>query len=175
MEYFNCKVRIVIFGFIYMLFLNFPVNAQSHDTAFFKLPVVELKTLEGKKISSSEIINKGTPIVLIFWKSCCPTNIVLLDEINEVYSEWQSETGVIIYAVSIDDSRSSMKIKPLVDSKQWNFNLYLDPNSDFKRAMNVLNTPHIFFLNGNNDVVEQMTTCSPGDVEQIYQIIKDTK
>lgn len=148
------------------------VNAQHSDSASYKLPVIALKTLEGKNISSSEINNEGKPVVLVVWKSCCIPNIRMLDEINEVYSDWQKETGVVLYAVSFDDSRTYSKIGPLANSKGWEFPILLDPNADFKRAMNVIATPHVFVLNGKNEVVWQKTTYNPGDSIEIYKILK---
>ena len=116
--------------------------------------------------------NEGKPIIIIFWKSCCPPNIKLLDAIHEVYADWQEETGVVLYAVSIDDSRTSSKIVTLVNGKGWEFNVWLDVNSDFKRAMNVVATPHIFILNKNKNITWQKTTYTPGDEDEIYKILK---
>ena len=146
--------------------------AQSNDSAKMKLPDVTLKTLDNKVIHTSDITNNGKPILIIFWKSCCTPNIKLLDAINELYSVWQKETGVVLYAVSIDDSRTCSKINPLVNGKGWEFNILLDINSDFKRAMNVVATPHIFILDKNNKVIWQKTTYSPGDENEIYKILK---
>ena len=143
----------VLLALVFLFSVTMSSNAQNADSVKFKLPVVSLKTLEGKNITTAEITNKGKPVVLVFWKSCCPPNIKMLDEINEVYSDWQQETGVVLYAVSIDDSKSSSKILPLANGKRWEFNVLLDLNSDFKRAMNVIATPHVFILNGNNEII----------------------
>lgn len=159
--------------FIFVLFSYcFHGITQNADSATFKLPAISLKTLDGKNINTSQITNEGKPLIIIFWKSCCPPNIKLLDAIHEVYSEWQEKTGVVLYAVSIDDSRTSSKIVPLVNGKGWEFNVLLDVNSDFKRAMNVVATPHIFILNKNNNIIWQKMTYSPGDEDEIYKILK---
>ena len=48
----------------------------------------------------------------------------------------------------------------------------LDPNGDFKRAMNVNNVPHVFVVNGNREIVWQQNSASPGDDEKLYEIVK---
>jgi cytochrome c biogenesis protein CcmG, thiol:disulfide interchange protein DsbE len=154
---------------------SFSIMAQNSDSVKMKLPNVTVKTLDSKNINSSEISNNGKPLLLVFWKSCCSPNIKMLDAISEVYADWQEEAGVVLYAVSIDDARSSSGIAPLVSGKGWEFKVLLDNNSDFKRAMNVNATPHIFILNGNNEVVWQKTTYSPGDENEIYKILKPLK
>ena len=72
-----------------------------------------------------------------------------------------------IYAVSIDDSRSSGKVAPLVSGQAWEYEVLLDENSDFKRAMNVGDIPHTFILNGKKEIVYQHASYAPG-VEQEY-------
>jgi len=137
------------------------------------LPDIKLKTLENHTISLSELNNNDKPMILIFWKSCCTPNIKMLEEINEVYSDWKLEIGVKIYAISIDDSRSSSRIAPLVNSKGWEYEVLLDVNSDCKRAMNVIATPHIFIFDGKKKLVWQQTTYNEGEAKEVYNILKN--
>ena len=95
-----------------------------------------------------------------------------LNAINEVYEDWQTETGVKIFAISVDDSRSSKKVAPFVKSRNWKYDSYLDENSDFKRAMNVNNPPHTFLYNGKGELVWQHNGYAPGDEEELYKQIK---
>ena len=68
------------------------------------LPSVNLKTLDGKKFNTADISNDGKPIIICFFATWCKPCMVELKTIAESYEEWQEETGVKIYAVSIDDS-----------------------------------------------------------------------
>jgi len=172
MMYFNEIFKQIFLISVFFLSITFFSNAQNTDSAKFKLPLVILKTLEGKNISTSEITNEGKPIILIIWKSCCPANINMLNDINDFYSDWQKETGVVVYAISIDDSRNSSKIAPLVNVKGWEYKILLDSNADFKRAMNIVATPHIFILNRENDIVWQKTTYNAGEIDEIYRELK---
>ena len=131
------------------------------------LPSVNLKTLDGKQFSTADIGNDGKPIIICFFATWCKPCMVELKTIAESYEEWQEETGVKIYAVSIDDSRSSGKVAPLVGGQSWEYEVLLDENSDFKRAMNVGDIPHTFILNGKREIVYQHASYAPG-VEQEY-------
>ena len=75
-----------------------------------------------------------------------------LNNIAEVYDEWQDETGVKIIAISIDDTRSMSKVAPYVNSVGWEYEVYLDPNGDLKRAMGVSTVPHTFLLNSKKEM-----------------------
>ena len=133
---------------------------------------VTVKALDGSAVQTSVIQNDGKPIIVSFWATWCKPCNKELDAINEVYAEWQEETGVKLVAVSIDDVKSSGRVKPWVDGKGWEFDVYLDPNQDFKRAMNVINVPHTFLLNGKGEVVWEHTSYVDGSEEELYELVK---
>lgn len=138
-----------------------------------KIPDVQIKKLDGSKISTSDIIkNDGKPVVISFWATWCKPCKKELDAIAEEYENWQKETGVKLIAISIDDSRTSAKVPTDVKSKGWKYEVYLDENQDFKRAMNVNNVPHTFLINGKGEIVWSHNSYSDGDEEKLYENIK---
>jgi cytochrome c biogenesis protein CcmG, thiol:disulfide interchange protein DsbE len=137
------------------------------------IPSVEIRNIDGAIVNSSEIQNDGKPIVISFWATWCKPCVKELSAISELYDEWQEETGVKVIAVSVDDSKSMTRVKPFVNAKGWEFDVYNDPNSDFKRAMNVVNVPHTFLLNGDLEIVSQHTTYAEGDEEDLFEEIQE--
>jgi thiol-disulfide isomerase/thioredoxin len=136
------------------------------------IPSVEIKNLDNKVVNSSVINNAGKPIILDFWATWCKPCIKELTAIAENYETWQKETGVKVVAVSIDDSRTMSKVAPFVNVKDWEFEFYLDPNSDFKRAMNVSEAPHTFIIDGKGNVVWQHKGYIEGDEAILYELLK---
>ena len=47
----------------------------------------------------------------------------------------------------------------------------LDPNGDFKRAMNVNMIPHTLLIDGNGNIVYQHTSYYEGLEEEIYDMV----
>lgn len=156
----------------FILFALFVVNYTIAQTNEFKLPSVDVKTIDGKKFNTSEIKNDGKPIVISFWATWCKPCVMELSAIAEKYQDWQTETGVKLYAVSIDDSKSMNRVSPFVNGKGWEYVVLLDANSDFKRAINVINVPHTFLLDAAGNVVYQHTTYAEGDEDLLYEKIK---
>lgn len=136
------------------------------------LPAIRLKTTEGKVVDMSILSNEGNPIVVSFWATWCKPCKEELNAIAEEYEEWQEETGVKLVAISIDNSRSSGRVEPYVNGQGWEYDVLLDPNGEFKRAMNVNNVPHTFLIDGKGKIVWDHNNYSAGDEEELYNQIK---
>lgn len=133
---------------------------------------ITIKTLDGKTVETSIIQNDGKPIIISFWATWCKPCNRELNAIKDLYDDWQQETGVKLVAISIDDTRSASKVKPHVDGNGWEYEVYLDQNQDFKRAMNVVNVPHTFLINGNGEIVWQHTAYVDGSEEELFELVK---
>jgi peroxiredoxin len=94
-----------------------------------------------------------------------------LNELQDVYEDWQDDTGVKIIAISTDDARSTSRVAGFVNGKGWEFDIYLDPNGDLKRALNIASMPYSFLLNGKGEIVWQHAGYAIGDEEALYEEI----
>ena len=137
------------------------------------LPSLDVKTINGKSININSIENNEMPIVINFWATWCKPCKKELNNIAEVYDEWQDETGVKIIAISIDDTRSMSKVAPYVNSVGWEYEVYLDPNGDLKRAMGVSTVPHTFLLNSKKEIVWQHRGYVDGDEDELFDEIQN--
>ncbi|MEO5569501.1 MAG: TlpA disulfide reductase family protein [Bacteroidia bacterium] len=136
-----------------------------------KIPAVNIKNLQGKAIITSSFSNDGKPIIIVFWNSVHKFPGRQLDELQENYAEWKKEVKIIV--ISVDDTRTASHVLPMVNSKGWYFDFFLDINSDFKRAMNINNLPHTFLLNGRGEVVWKTVGFMEGNETLIHdELIK---
>ena len=149
--------------------ITFFAIAQEKES---KIPAVDIKDINGVAFNTKTINNDGKPIVVSFWATWCKPCVKELNAIADVYEEWQEETGVKLIAVSVDDSRSMSRVKPFVNGKGWEYEILLDPNGDFKRAMNVVNVPHTFLIDGKGNIVWKHASYSDGDEEELYELIE---
>lgn len=136
------------------------------------LPAVKIKDLNGNLVDASTLSNDGKPMIISFWATWCKPCIRELSAINDMYIDWQEETGVKLVAVSIDDTRLSSKVKPFVTSQGWTYEVYLDENSELRRYLNVNNIPHTFLLDGEGKVVWQHNGYFPGDEDHLYELVE---
>ena len=133
------------------------------------LPDVNLTAIDGSLASSSTLTNDSHPFIICFWKSCCNSSLKFMDALNEIYPDLVEDHNIKIFAVSIDDSRTSDQVRPLVNGNSWEFDIYLDTNEDFARQMNINLTPHCLLYDGQSILVWQKSVCMEGDEYIIVQ------
>jgi peroxiredoxin len=162
--------KIITLTFFVLNFLW--INAQdNHSLENNKnIPSIQLKDIDGNEVNTSELGLDG-PVVFSFWATWCSPCKRELNTINDLYVDWQEETGVTLVAVSIDDEKTKNQVPLYVNGKAWDFKVLLDPNGDFKRAMGVNNVPHTFLVNANGEIVYSHNNYAPGDEEVLYEEI----
>ena len=135
------------------------------------LPNVDVKKIDGSSFNFKNIDNNGNPIVISFWATWCKPCTKELNNIAELYEDWKDETNVKLVAVSIDDRRSQSKVAPYVNSSGWEYEIYIDPNSDLKRSMGVSTVPHTFLLDKNKQIIWQHRGYVEGDEDELFDEI----
>lgn len=155
--------------FLFSLIIT--INCLTCAAQIKSLPSVKVKTLEGDQFNFKNIDNDNNPIIISFWATWCKPCTKELNNIAEVYEDWQDETNVKLVAVSIDDRRSQSKVAPYVNSSGWEYEIYIDSNSDLKRAMGVSTVPHTFLLNKNKQIIWQHRGYVEGDEYELFDEI----
>lgn len=120
------------------------------------------------------LIDGKTPVIISFWSTTCKPCIKELDAISEQMIDWLDEADFRVVAVSVDDSRSISRAKALAASRGWTTDLMVayDKNQDFKRALNVNVTPHVFIFDKDGKMVYSHTSYLPGGEMELIQKIK---
>lgn len=147
------------------------VIVKSHAQENF--PSVNVKSASGKTVDFAKLVGdtKDTAVIVSFWATWCVPCIMELDNINDQYASWQAATPFKLLAISIDDTRTSQRVKPFAAGKGWLFDVFLDVNHDLKRALNVNDVPHVLVIK-NNKVIYQHTGYVAGNEDELFEKIK---
>lgn len=146
------------------LVLAFSASAQ--------LPSVQIKDTKGRTVNSAKLSNNGKPFVISFFATWCKPCLRELRAISEVYPDWQDETGMKMYIISIDDAQNTNKVKPLVDGEGWEYEVLLDANSDFFRALGLQAVPHAIVVDGKGKIVYTHTGYTDGSENELIEAVR---
>jgi cytochrome c biogenesis protein CcmG, thiol:disulfide interchange protein DsbE len=138
-----------------------------------QLPAVTLKDINGNTVKTDTLSNNGKPFIIDFFATWCKPCNRELKAINEVYADWQQETGVKIFAVSIDQAQNINKVKPLVDEYGWDYDVLLDPNSEFKRALGIQMIPYVLIVDGKGNIVYKHNGYTEGAENELLEKVRE--
>lgn len=141
--------------------------------AWAQLPGVEVKDLNGKAVDVATLSNDGKPFVISFFATWCKPCLRELKAINEVYADWQDETGMKLIAVSIDEAQNAGKVKPLADAEGWDYEVLLDTNKAFANAMGIQSVPHVLLIDGNGKIVMSHAGYTDGSEQELIKKIRE--
>ncbi len=140
-----------------------------------QLPAITLKTMDGQTVKTDTLSNGGKPMIISFFATWCKPCNRELSAIQEVYEEWQEETGVKLVAVSIDQAQNINKVKPLVDEHGWEYDVLLDPNSDFRRALGIQMIPFTLIIDGKGKIVYKHNGYTDGAETELIEKVRELK
>lgn len=152
--------KIILSTILFMFVANLTVSAQTKGQ---QLPSIEIKDLSGNSVDISKYSKNNKMTVISFWATWCGPCKDELNNMSELYEEWQADYGVELVAISIDDSRNTSKVKAYIDGQAWDFTVLLDANSDLKRALNFQTVPFTMLIDQEGNIVYRHTGYVEGD------------
>ena len=137
-----------------------------------QLPNVKIKNLKGELLNTNlDFQKKDVLYVYAFWATWCAPCVQELDAISEVYGDWKQKINIELIAVSVDDSRTEKRVKPMVNGKDWEYTILLDTNQEFKRSLSIANVPYTVVVK-NNEIVFVQNGHSPGGESEFFEKLK---
>jgi thiol-disulfide isomerase/thioredoxin len=149
-----------------LILLSFSLHAFGQDA----LPSISLTTIDGDTTTLTKAAENDGPVVISLWATWCVPCLKELDAISDVYEDWQDETNVKLIAISVDDSRTVKRVKPLINGKGWDYTILLDTNNDVKRALGAATVPLTLVVK-DGKIVYRHSGYSPGSENELYEKI----
>ncbi len=149
-----------------MLFFTTTTFAQK------EIPATDIKTLDGQTVNLKDYTGKGKITVISLWATWCKPCQKELDAIADLYPDWQEEYDMELLAITIDTQRALGKVKPLIETKGWEYTVLSDPNNQLRNALNFQSIPHTFLLDKEGNIVYEHSGYLPGDEYELEDKIK---
>lgn len=147
-----------------LLLFPFPLGIFGQS----ELPDLPVRNLQGGEVSFSSLVSNGdTAVIVSLWATWCVPCIQELEAIHDKYADLQKQHPFKLIAISVDDARTSSRVKPFVAGRGWPFDIYLDLNQDLKRALNINDIPHVLVIRQGR-IVYQRNGYLPGSEEELF-------
>lgn len=150
----------------FILLFSLPTFAQD------ELPSITIKDLKNKPVNvKSAFAEEDKVYVFSFWATWCAPCLAELEAISEYYDEWSEELNMELIAISTDDSRTQRRVRPLLNGKDWPYEVLLDGNQELKRALSIVNIPYSIVVK-NQKVEHIFNGYTQGAEHELYEVIK---
>jgi thiol-disulfide isomerase/thioredoxin len=150
------------------LFVLFSLALSAQKT----LPSVNVKTLDGKTVNLKEYAaQSGKTIIIDFWATWCSPCKKELDDIAELYPDWQEAYNVELLAITIDNQRALPKVPGIVETKGWEYTIFAGNEEEMRSAFNFQTIPQTLVADKNGNIVFEHNGYVPGDEVELEKAV----
>ncbi len=137
------------------------------------MPDLSLYDINGNKVNISDFKSDGKIQIFSFWATWCVPCKEELNNIAEIYADWQKDYNVEIVAVSIDDAKTKANVKSYAEGQGWTYTVLLDSNKDLHRMLSGQSVPYTVVTDQSGNIVEKHTGYIEGDEYVLEDKIKE--
>lgn len=127
------------------------------------LPSVQLSDVNGQKVDLADYGKNGKITVINFWATWCTPCKKELNNIADLYEDWQDDYDMEIVAISIDDARNKAKVKSYVNGQGWDYDVLLDVNGVLKQKLNFQSIPFTVVVDQEGNIIKKHSGYVDGD------------
>jgi cytochrome c biogenesis protein CcmG, thiol:disulfide interchange protein DsbE len=127
------------------------------------LPEITLYDINGNKVNIADYGKDSTIQIFSFWATWCVPCKEELNNINEIYADWQKDYKVEIIAVSIDDAKTKANVKSYAEGQGWTYTVLLDTNKELQRLLGGQSVPFTVITNKAGVITDKHTGYIEGD------------
>lgn len=154
--------KILILTFLLFLLVSTRAYSQAYD--------FDLQDIDGNSVKLSDLLKKG-PVFLQFWASWCVPCKEEMKVLNELYGKYK-DSGFVYVGVSIDDQKTTSKVKPFIESKGYKFTVVYDPDKNVFTNFGGQDPPFSVFLDTKGNVIKTYSGYIQGDETKLESDIK---
>jgi peroxiredoxin len=124
------KSSLLALGLLLVMVLGTAAGDRLSQAPNFTLP-----DLNGKKVELKSLLGKG-PVFIHFWATWCKPcleELPYLDKMGQTYKD----KGLVVVAISTDDSKTVNKVKSLIKSRRYQFLVLLDTAQEVQNLYHV--------------------------------------
>jgi len=152
-------------------FIDGPTLVGEAQASEGMAPDFTLRDINKKKVTLSE--HKGKVVLINFWATWCQPCQAEMPHLQAIYDEFKDE-GFEILSISIDESRDSSKVKPLIRRGKYTFPVLLDKQTKVIPLYNPDQTlPYNVLVNKEGEMVWTKLSYAPGEEKLLREKVME--
>ena len=133
------------------------------------IPDFSLKDVNGAQFQMQDYLGKGV-IVVSFWATWCVPCKQLLTRLEKMRLD---HPGLLVLAISVDDSSTLAAVKPYVSGKKFGFRVLLDTDSKVLKMFDPESqVPITVIADRGGSIIYRRIGYLPGDEKEILRVIE---
>ena len=156
-------ITVIILCAIFIFHIITPVTVNAKDKK--PAPVLNLRDINGKQVSSKELLTKG-PAIIWFWNSCCGIKQKQLESLKSIYNTYKDQ-GLKIIAISEDGVKKTAKTKQAVKVKKIPFIVVMDKSKNLLGKFQAFAVPSIYLITQDGKIHFTHSGYMPGDEKKL--------
>lgn len=154
-----------VFVILFALLISAVSKAQMYTD--FTLP-----DIDGNDVTLGKILENSKGVMVGFWATWCTPCKEEMKKMEEVYAKYK-EQGFEYIAISIDNQKSTAKVKSFITAQNYTFKVCLDPEKRvFESFGGKDEVPYSLMINKNKEIVALHIGFKTGDEVKIEEEIK---
>lgn len=129
-----------------------------------------LKDINNKNVKLSQAVKKYELTIINFWATWCMPCRAELKALNKLYKEYKGK-NINIISISIDDPKTSGRVKSFVHANKIKHDVWLDINNEIMKKYHIFNPPFTMIVDNKLNLHYEHKGYRKGDVEIIKKII----
>ena len=121
-----------------------PLSSSPSPREGFLAPDFTLDTLDGKKVTLSEL--RGKIVIINLWATWCPPCRAEMPALENAYEQYK-DSGVIILGLNVTNQDSERDIPPFVKEFGLTFPILLDRDGSVSALYQLRGLPTTYFVN----------------------------
>ena len=119
--------------------------ANGEDTdSVSSIPDLKVRLLNGSSTTLHQLSQKG-PLLIDFWATWCVPCIKVMKYLNQ-YHEKYADDNFKVLMINTDTPRSLGKVRGFIKSKDYSFNVGMDPNKVLSKKLNGMTMPTLILV-----------------------------
>jgi len=139
------------------------------ESPWKQVPSCTVRDLNGRTVSTKQFTADG-PTVVVFWSSCCPTNVNAIRAFMKIHATF-ADRSLPVLAINENGGQETAKVRQFVKTEKLPFTVVIDKDRELMASFNAAAPPTFLFVKKGGVIADTHAGYFAGDEKKFEQHI----